>query len=246
LQQRIHDIAWICGLTAVQKEKLDLAGRGDITRLFQRIEDQKRAFQFVKYNDIDEAVIKRMSRETALLRLMLSSELVDEGAIFAKTMSGVLTVEQASKYDLIQEIARVGGVVRRRTYRSDEVNEVRLSTVAVIDEDLPQLTKIANVQLLALDGTQVTDAGLANLKGLTELKILDLARTQVTGQGLVHLKALPQLKELDLTGTQISDGKLRDVQALKNLECLYLSGTKVTDAGVAELERALPGVAIHR
>jgi hypothetical protein len=247
LQQRIRDTVWICGLTGVQKEKLDLAGRGDITRLFQNIEEQKRAFQIVNYKDIDEAVIKRMSRETARLQLMLrSDDLFHEGSLFAKTIKGALTVEQAGKYALIREIARVGGVVRRRKYRSDEVNEVRLSTAAITDEDLPQLVKIANVQFLALDATQITDAGLANLQGLTELKILDLARTQLTDEGLVHLKGLSKLTELDLTGTLVTDGKLRDLQSLKNLQRLYLSRTKVTDAGVAELERAMPGVTIHR
>jgi hypothetical protein len=73
--------------------------------------------------------------------------------------------------------------------------------------------------VLILNGPAITDTGLANLKGLS-LRILTLRKTQV------------------------SDAELNHLTTITGLEALGLNGAKVTAAGVAELQKALPGCKI--
>ncbi len=69
----------------------------------------------------------------------------------------------------------------------------------------------------------VTDADLALLRKVTQLEVPLLKKnTPVGDAGLVHLRGLTRLYSLTLNNTQ------------------------VTDAGVAELQKALPNLAIHR
>ena len=44
LALRIEDLERNCGLTEAQKKKLKLAGRGDVKRVFDRVEEEKRGF----------------------------------------------------------------------------------------------------------------------------------------------------------------------------------------------------------
>ncbi len=62
LRQKIAIVDRVCGLTGPQKEKLELAGRGDIKRLFDRVEKVARHFELVK-DDRQEA--ERLYEENA-------------------------------------------------------------------------------------------------------------------------------------------------------------------------------------
>ena len=44
----------------------------------------------------------------------------------------------------------------------------------------------------------------------------------------------------------MTDAGLKQLAGLKELKLLFLQGTKVTDAGVAELQKALPGCNVQR
>jgi hypothetical protein len=69
------------------------------------------------------------------------------------------------------------------------------------DEALPEVGKIASLQRLYLNSTQITDAGLKHLKGLSKLTHLDVSQTQVTDEGLKHLKELDNLRTLIVRGS---------------------------------------------
>jgi hypothetical protein len=84
------------------------------------------------------------------------------------------------------------------------------------------LAGLSNLEWLWLDSTQVTDAGLAHLTGLTGLQHINLNFTPVTDAGLMHLKGLTGLRELEIE----------------------LGNIHVTEEGVAELQRALPGLVV--
>ncbi len=97
---------------------------------------------------------------------------------------------------------------------------------------------------LSFAGRKVTDGWLKELAAFPQLQALDLNWTEVTGcrhegSGRAHAIAGPLSRRDESRGR-----RLKDLTALKQLSILDLSGTKVTAAGVAELRRALPKVAV--
>ena len=61
-----------------------------------------------------------------------------------------------------------------------------------------------------------------------------------------HVWQLQKLETLDISGTDVTDASIHFLLRLSNLRELSLRGTRVTDAGVAELERAMPGLKVTR
>ncbi len=75
---------------------------------------------------------------------------------------------------------------------------------------------------------------------MSNLQVLALNGTQITDAGLVHLQNLIALEELHLSWTEIIDVGLVYLHKLKNLRSLDLDYTKVSDAGIAAVKQALP------
>jgi hypothetical protein len=92
---------------------------------------------------------------------------------------------------------------------------------------------VVHLESLTVDFVPVTDAGLVRLSRLSQLQVLDLAGTQVTDVGLDYLEKLAQLKNLNLECTSITDVGLEHLSDLTQLQVLDLVGTQVTDNGVA-------------
>ncbi|MGE5191319.1 MAG: hypothetical protein ACM3U2_02385, partial [Deltaproteobacteria bacterium] len=89
------------GLTAAQKQKLQLAGRGDIKRMFDRIEDSRRRLQAQVVQDIEgvQRLCVQMSQESSALRAGIRKGPFGEGSLFAKTLKSALTAEQIAGYE---------------------------------------------------------------------------------------------------------------------------------------------------
>lgn len=149
-----------------------------------------------------------------------------------------------------------------------EIWEVDFAGTNITDADLPLLHGL-QMESVCLSDTRVSNAGLTHLKPLTHLRQLNLDRTSVTASGMDRLADLNGLTRLSLIGTDVSNAGLYDLRNLGTLQHLNLSdtlvtnsglrhhlakmhnlksvclrGTKVTDAGVAELQRAVPGLTI--
>lgn len=110
LEQRVASIDRVCQLTDAQKRKLELAGRGDIKRISDRIESLRKTFRQVHVvndiHDLDDDDIRDLSTwtgalsiEAATLHEMVDSGLFDVGSLFGKTLRSTLTAEQAAVYD---------------------------------------------------------------------------------------------------------------------------------------------------
>ena len=189
---------------------------------------------------------------------------------------------------VLQKIEAWGGAAETRTFAPewlkrfvgedrlkelkvcDRIDVVSLSSTAIIDADVADLSGLTNLQGIALDYTTVTDAGLvhlsrlknlkalslecttvtdeglAHLSGLTKLAGVVLDKTQVTDAGLVHLSGLTSLKMVSLENTRVTDDGLVHLKKLGGLAELRLGGTHVTDAGVADLQLAFPGLKIEQ
>jgi len=120
------------------------------------------------------------------------------------------------------------------------VDELSIESTQIGDNALAHLKKRTDVRSLRLWRCLLSDAALQHLKNLTGLESLDLEGTTIRGTGLEYLKDLPKLRTLIL-GSGIDDAGLEHVEDLAGLEELDLRRClRVTDAGKIRLKEALP------
>jgi hypothetical protein len=99
LTLQTEEIDRSCGLSDAQKKKLQLAGRGDIKRFFDRVEDARKIFQAVKN---DQNKFQEIWQHIQPLQTELSAGLFGESSIFRKTIRKTLTADQAARYEKIE------------------------------------------------------------------------------------------------------------------------------------------------
>jgi hypothetical protein len=95
LATQIENIDRACRLTDAQKKKLQLAGRGDIKRYFDRYERVKRKSQLLER---DEQNFQEIQRDINPLRVTLLRGLFDEDSLLIKSLPNTLTGEQFTRY----------------------------------------------------------------------------------------------------------------------------------------------------
>ena len=99
---RVESVNRICELTDAQKQKLQLACRGDIKRLFDSVDvlRQKCETFYIDGENVREvpSFVDELSRQAAPLRASLLSGPFGDDSLFAKTLRHTLTPEQAAKY----------------------------------------------------------------------------------------------------------------------------------------------------
>jgi hypothetical protein len=259
LRREIVVIDLLCDLTADQKKKLELAGKGDVQRLLERIEKQRAEILLI--DDLTEETLLEIFGKANREREAIDQNPFREGSLFNKMLDRSLTADQAARLAPFSNARWLAQAVEVRAGATDreQILGVRLSGAPVVDDRLAGLARLTRLQTLSLDATQITDAGLVHLAALPRLEQLDLSGTGIAGPGLVHLKrlgnlqklslekthvsgpglehlaGLPTLKTLRLGGAPITDDGIESINQLNDLECLSLRGTRVTDAGLAGL-----------
>jgi hypothetical protein len=234
LETKVLAIQLVCGLTDVQKQKLTLAGQGDIQRLLDLIETQLAACRL-----LDERGAQEIPRE-AVEKALIASAAIESGpfnehSIFSKTLNNSLTGRQRGDYDIYRKIERLGGKVHLRSRGNRDLLSIRMTDASFNNEGLVHFRKLTDLQGLILDYTQVSDSGLVHLADLTRLEILDLGGTGVTGSGLRHLRNLQHLQWLDLRRTPLTDTGVAELRPLTNLRSLHLEHTQITGAAFESL-----------
>jgi hypothetical protein len=235
LVQKVDTVDRFCRLTEMQKQKLHLAGRGDIKRFFDSVEEERRQILMIDENSLDRKRVDEIAQAARQLRHLLDLGPFEEGSLFTKAVYRTLTPEQAGRGEFLRETVRAGGLMESQNIRGHERHVVELSGTNVTDDGLKNIRNLENVHVLALDGSLVSDAGMAHLRGLETLEILDLSDTAVTDAGLAHLNGLAGLRVVYLTGVRITNAGLAQLKEMKNLETLNLARTQVTDAGLIHL-----------
>ena len=95
LAWKIEEIDLVCHLTNGEKEKLRLAGKGDVTRFLDRAHELKAALPSVNGPpQVDDAV-----HEWDSLKELMTSGIFEEGSLFSKTRRRILTTEQMAKLE---------------------------------------------------------------------------------------------------------------------------------------------------
>jgi hypothetical protein len=254
LRQKIAMVDQVCRLTSAQKQKLHLAGRGDIRSFFDRLEELTTQFQLVKF---DPDKVNILTQEAQSLNRHLTPRLFGDSSKFAKVLKTLLTAEQFAKYQPFEGLFGACGEIHLQRGTDEQLEiilggigdeelkylgglprlqELRISSSQVTDAGLVHLTGLSSLRGLVLDGTSVRDEGLAHLKRLTSLLQLSLMNTPVTDAGLTHLNKMTTLQGLGLGGTHVTDAGLVQLTGLTDLRVLVLNNTRVTDAGMSHLK----------
>jgi hypothetical protein len=135
LTLNVDDLERTCGLTPVQKKKLLVAGRGDIKRFFDRIEEVRKRFT---KNQNDQNQFAQLWQEVQPLRNAYHAGFFGEESIYAKALKATLTPEQVGKHE---------AVVRDRTLyrywaRVDLAMELLNNEVGFTDDQRRQVVKL--------------------------------------------------------------------------------------------------------
>jgi hypothetical protein len=95
LTLQVDDVARIGQLTELQKKKLVLAGRGDIKRFLEKVEEKRQKFEKVK---TDQNKVGEIYQELLPLRSILQTGLFNQGSLYAKTLKTVLNDQEIDEY----------------------------------------------------------------------------------------------------------------------------------------------------
>jgi len=103
LKLKIESVASICGASPVQKQKLQLAGRGDIVRFFEQVEVSRKKFQSLKH---DQNRINEVFNDIRPLQARIALGLFGPGSLFDKTLRTTLNEKQAGDWDVAERARR--------------------------------------------------------------------------------------------------------------------------------------------
>jgi hypothetical protein len=98
LRQKISFINRMCELSESQKQSLQLAGHGDIERLFDRVYTERKRFILAVGEDSDGTSFETVLGATSSLRSPLNSGTFEHDSLFAKVLTTRLTPAQVAKY----------------------------------------------------------------------------------------------------------------------------------------------------
>jgi hypothetical protein len=135
LTLNVEDLERASGLTPVQKKKLLLAGRGDIKRYFDRVEEIRKKFDKVK-NDQNQFGLIWQDIQT--LQAAYQAGVFGEESIFAKALKSTLSQEQMAKHAQVVH----DRLLYRFWARVDLAMELLNNSVGFTDEQRQRLVKL--------------------------------------------------------------------------------------------------------
>lgn len=100
LELYTEDVDLSCGLSDTQKQKMRLAGRGDIERFFRTFEDVKKKFQLIRN---DQQKVNEIFQDISPLQARMMTGLFDRDSLLRKCLVNTITREQFLKYHKVDE-----------------------------------------------------------------------------------------------------------------------------------------------
>jgi hypothetical protein len=187
LTMRLDELTVSCELTEAQRQKLQLAGRGDIKRFFDRVEELRRKFQTVR---TDQNRIGEIVQAMQPLQMTLRAGVFNENSLFAKAVRTTLSSEQSQRSESSER-------ERRRFRYQAEIEKL----VSKLDDDLAMVAEERQqfVELLLAEtrppanfsqydgfvalaqAAHIPDEKLKNVFDATQLKLLKKHFEQAKG-----------------------------------------------------------------
>jgi hypothetical protein len=96
LDLSVDEVSRECSLSDIQRQKLLLAGRGDIKRFFEKVEEKRKKFDKLK---TDQNKIGELYQELVPLQAALHAGLFGDGSLYSKTLKRVLGEHEDARYE---------------------------------------------------------------------------------------------------------------------------------------------------
>jgi hypothetical protein len=106
LTLKVQEIDRVCGPNSARKQKLSLAGRTDIKRIWDRVEAKRRKYVNIAH---EQNKINEIIQDVQSLRALTNGDPFADGTLFAKTVKATLSADEAALY--------AEAVEARRQYR---------------------------------------------------------------------------------------------------------------------------------
>jgi len=141
---RVENIERVCGITGAQKKKIELAGKGDIKRFLDSIEEKRRRLVAATGEKEEDRVREELSASS----WSLENGLFDEGSLFVKMVKKSLSQDQLARYQSDRHEARafehqahVEAVVGifERTLGFDDEQRRRLKSLLLAETRLSEI-----------------------------------------------------------------------------------------------------------
>lgn len=247
LIKRIDAEHHVCGLTESQREKLQLAGNGDVQTVIQHVEHM--CDQFRECYEPGDATVELPDEFVGnywRLKQTQQRGVCGNGTRYSRMHERLLTASQKQKLQIVASFRGTGAIVRTDSDRGVGVFEILLTSCPLNETVLSNLASFPELETLSLDETTAADDELRHLKSVPNLVALDLAKTGISDEGMKHIAALESLERLALSNTRVTDAGIELLLSLKKLKWIDVSDTAITDAGVAKLVARFPEIMIPR
>jgi hypothetical protein len=199
----VDEVERSCSINAAQKMKLQLAGRGDMKRVFDRVEDLRKKFQLVKN---DQNKFNEFWQEIQPIQMSFNQGVFGPSSFFGKTLKGTLTSDQAVAYEaadrerrMFQYRATVEAVIgmldRVVSFRAEQ--RQKLVDLLVERKRLPRIFGQYNYYLVMYQASQVPEEKLKEILDEPQVKTLNKLLNQMRGYEQ-FLKTSGYLPEIDL------------------------------------------------
>lgn len=100
LKIKADEVGREASLSEIQKQKLLLAGEGDIRRFVDRVDEVKAKYETTELHD---GFWNQVFRDVRPLQASMRSGLFGSGSLFAKTLNRALAPDQAQRYERAEE-----------------------------------------------------------------------------------------------------------------------------------------------
>ena len=183
----VEEIERTCGISESQKKKLQLAGRGDIKRLFDRVEELRKKFQLVKN---DQNKFNQFWQDVQPFQLVFNQGSFGPGSFFSKTLKTTLTSEQVISYQAADRDRRmfqyrstveavIGMLDQIVSFRAEQ--RQKLVDLLVERKRLPRVFGQYNYYLVIYQMSQLPEAKLKEFVDEPQLKALNKVFNQARG-----------------------------------------------------------------
>ena len=115
------------------------------------------------------------------------------------------------------------------------LEELDLSFLELVDEDISRLPKLPKLRYLNLSGNLKLTGKHVDYQRFPSLKRLDCDYSELNDDSLHEIGRLQNLELLGLVETNVTDRGLAAISMLKKLENIHLAGTDVTGIGIGAL-----------
>jgi len=139
------------------------------------------------------------------------------------------------------------GVLKNMEHAFPKLEEldVKLAASGFSASGAAILARLRSLQTLRLGGAGVTDEIVAQLAHCDALATLAIPAANLGDSGVATLAKLPHLAELSLDTPPLSDAALKSFGRCKELKTVNIGKDALPDTE-AKLQRAVPGVVVHR